>query len=152
MINVFGSLVGKEEIDEVTETLNSQWLGLGNKVEEFEDLFSKKFNLQYFSMVDSGSNALFLALKLLDLPKNSEVIVPSFTWVSCAQAVLMCDLKPVFCDVDINSMNVTAKTVATKITSKTSAIMVVHYAGLPVDMEPIIKFGIPIIEDAAHAV
>ena len=114
MINVFGSLVGKEEIDEVTETLNSQWLGLGNKVEEFEDLFSKKFNLQYFSMVDSGSNALFLALKLLDLPKNSEVIVPSFTWVSCAQAVLMCDLKPVFCDVDINSMNVTAKTVATK--------------------------------------
>ena len=64
----------------------------------------------------------------------------------------MCDLKPVFCDVDINSINVTAKTVATKITSKTSAIMVVHYAGLPVDVEPIIKFGIPIIEDAAYAV
>ena len=68
MINVFGSLVGKEETDEVTETLNSQWLGLGNKVEEFEDLFSK-IQSQYFSMVDSGSNALFLALKLLDYLK-----------------------------------------------------------------------------------
>lgn len=152
MISVFGSLVGKEEIKEVTETLKSQWLGLGNKVEEFEVLFSKKFNLQYFTMVDSGSNALFLALKLLNLPKNSEVIVPSFTWVSCAQAVLMCDLKPVFCDVDIDSMNVSAKTVESKITSKTSAIMVVHYAGLPVEMDGIIKFGIPVIEDAAHAV
>jgi dTDP-4-amino-4,6-dideoxygalactose transaminase len=152
MINVFGSLVGKEEIEEVTNTLKSQWLGLGKKVEEFENQFSNKFNIANFAMVDSGSNALFLAIKLLNLPKKSEVIIPSFTWVSCAQAVLMCDLKPVFCDVDIESMNTNAELISKKITSNTSAIMVVHYAGLPVEMDDVMKLGLPVIEDAAHAV
>jgi aminotransferase len=61
-------------------------------------------------------------------------------------------MKPVFCDVDISSMNVTAETIATKITPNTKAIMVVHYAGLPVDMDELKVFGLPIIEDAAHAV
>jgi dTDP-4-amino-4,6-dideoxygalactose transaminase len=85
------------------------------------------------------------------LPKGSEIIVPSFTWVSCAQAVLLAGHKPVFCDVDVDSMNVTAEHVKAQMTPNTKAIMVVHYAGLPVDMEPILALGLPVIEDAAHA-
>lgn len=152
MINVFGSRVGQEEITHVSKVMESQWMGFGKKVEEFESLFQEKTSTQNFLMVDSGSNALFMALTLLDLPKGSEVILPSFTWVSCAQAVLMNGLKPVFCDVEVSSQNVTADLIKPHITSNTSAIMVVHYAGKPVDMDPILELGIPVIEDAAHAV
>lgn len=152
MISVFGSKVGKEEIENVTAVMNQQWMGFGKNVDKFEDEFSKKFNILNFIMVDSGSNALYMAVSLLNLPKGSEIIVPSFTWVSCAQAVLLAGMKPVFCDVDLQSMNITAKTIEKHISSKTKAIMIVHYAGLPVDMDEIKSFNLPIIEDAAHAV
>jgi aminotransferase len=152
MINVFGSKVDEQEISSVIQVMKSQWMGYGKKVEEFEELFKKSRGVDNFILVDSGSNALFMALHLLDLPKGSEVILPSFTWVSCAQAVLMAGCRPVFCDVDLFSHNVTVDTISEKITENTSAIMVVHYAGKPVDLEPIKTLGLPIIEDAAHAV
>lgn len=152
MISVFGSLVDEDEIKNVTSVLESQWLGLGSKVNEFEEEFSKKYGVDHFTMVDSGSNALFMACKLLKLEPGSEVILPSYTWVSCAQAVVLAGLKPVFCDVDLRTMNVTAENISEKVTSQTGAVMVVHYAGLPVELDPIIELGFPIIEDAAHAV
>lgn len=152
MISVFGSKVGKEEIANVTACMESQWMGFGKKVNEFEEKFSKHFSVPNFAMVDSGSNALYMACVLLNLPKGSEIILPSFTWVSCAQAIIMAGHTPVFCDVDLATFNVTADLIKEKITSKTGAIMVVHYAGKPVDMDPIMALGIPVIEDAAHAV
>ena len=152
MINVFGSKVGIEEINSVSKVMESQWMGFGKKVEEFESLFQENRGVENFLLVDSGSNALYLALTLLNLPKGSEVILPSFTWVSCAQAVLLAGLKPIFCDVDLKSHNATADLIKPHITENTSAIMVVHYAGKPVDMDSIISLGYPVIEDAAHAV
>lgn len=152
MISVFGSDIGPKEISNVTKCLESQWLSLGEKVSEFELKFKDTYNLSSFAMVDSGSNALFMAIKLLDLPKCSEIIVPSFTWIACANAVVMAGHKPIFCDVDLTTMNVTREHIENKITNKTAAIMVVHYAGLPVNMDDIKKIGLPIIEDAAHAV
>jgi aminotransferase len=151
MINVFGSKVGADEIEQVTESINNQWMGIGPKVKVFEEQFQERLKLNNFLMLDSGSNALYLACTILDLPKGSEIIVPTFTWVSCAQAVLLAGHKPVLCDVDINTMNVTAETIKPHISKNTGAIMVVHYAGLPVDMDPIKELGFPIIEDAAHA-
>lgn len=152
MITVFGSRVGKEEIANVSAVLESQWMGFGRKVTEFEEKFSKWHHLENFAMVDSGSNALFMAASLLNLPKGAEVILPSFTWVSCAQAILLAGLKPVFCDVELDTLNVSRATIEKKISKKTGAIMVVHFAGKPVDMDPILELGIPVIEDAAHAV
>jgi dTDP-4-amino-4,6-dideoxygalactose transaminase len=152
MISVFGSKVGSEEIAAVTAVMESQWMGFGKKVEEFEKKFSAKYGVEHFAMVDSGSNALYLSCVLLDLPKGSEIILPSFTWVSCAQAIIMAGHQPVFCDVDPDTMNVTAEHIKAKINARTSAIMVVHYAGKPVDMDPILALGYPVIEDAAHAV
>lgn len=152
MISVFGSLVGESEIQNVVQVMQSQWMGFGKNVDLFEDKYKKKFNLENFAMVDSGSNALFMAIKLLDLPENSEVILPSFTWVSCAQAILLAGHKPIFCDVDLSTMNVTKKSVEDKLTNKTAAIMVVHYAGLPVEMDEILSLGYQVVEDAAHAV
>ncbi|MEO6613353.1 MAG: DegT/DnrJ/EryC1/StrS family aminotransferase [Chitinophagaceae bacterium] len=152
MISVFGSKVGKEEIANVSAVLESQWLGFGKKVSEFEEKFSKRLGLENFAMVDSGSNALYMAVTLLKLPPNSEIIVPAFTWVSCAQAILLAGHTPVFCDVELDTLNVNRDLVQQCITKKTAAIMVVHFAGKPVDMDPILELGLPVIEDAAHAV
>lgn len=152
MISVFGSHVGQEEIEEVLECINSQWLGFGGKVAEFEEKYREKFGLRDFAMVDSGSNALFMAVTLLDLPKGTEIILPSLTWVSCAQAILLAGHVPVFCDVDASTMNVRKEEIEPHISAKTGAIMVVHFAGLSVDMDPIVDLGFPVIEDAAHAV
>ncbi|MBR2208697.1 MAG: DegT/DnrJ/EryC1/StrS family aminotransferase [Synergistaceae bacterium] len=152
MINVFGSSVGAEELKNVSESINNQWMGMGPKTKEFEKRMSERLAPCDFMLTDSGSNSLYLALTLLNLPKDSEVILPSFTWVSCAQAVILAGCKPVFCDVDLQTQNLTVDTVKSCVTSKTSAIMAVHYAGLPVDVDPIRELGYPIIEDAAHAV
>jgi dTDP-4-amino-4,6-dideoxygalactose transaminase len=152
MISVFGSKVGQEEIDNVVECMKSQWMGFGGNVNKFEDKYKEKFHISNFAMVDSGSNALYMAVTLLGLPKGSEIVLPSFTWVSCAQAIILAGHIPVFCDVDLASMNVRRGDIEPHITQKTAAVMVVHYAGLPVDMGPIVDLGFPVIEDAAHAV
>lgn len=154
MISVFGSLIEDKDITNVVNCMKSQWLGFGKHVTEFEQKFSEKFNVPNFAMVDSGSNALFMAISLLDLPKGSKIIVPSFTWVSCAQAVLMAGHIPIFCDVDLHTMNIREKDIRSSLKGHPDvrAIMVVHYAGLPVDMDSIMAIGLPVIEDAAHAV
>ena len=152
MISVFGSLVGDEEIAAVVACMKSQWMGFGKNVDLFEKKYQDKYGLPTFAMVDSGSNALFMAVTLLDLPPGSEIILPSFTWVSCAQAIILAGHKPVFCDNDLSTMNVRAEDIQARITDKTAAIMIVHYAGLAVDMDPILALGYPVIEDAAHAV
>lgn len=152
MINVFGSKVGQEEIAEVSESIMKQWMGMGPKTKEFEAKMAERLNIQHFLLVDSGSNGLYMAIKLLNLPAGSEVILPSLTWVSCAQAVLLAGCVPVFADVDINTQNITVDTIKEQITDKTGAIMVVHYGGLPVDMDPIMELGYPVIEDACHAI
>jgi len=152
MISVFGSDITDAEVAAAADCLKSQWMGFGKKVDSFESTLCEVRNLKNMTMVDSGSNALYLAIVLLNLPPGSEIIVPSFTWVSCAQSIILAGHKPVFCDVDISSMNVNADLIEPHISPKTAAIMVVHYAGLPVDIDPIKKFSLPIIEDAAHAV
>lgn len=152
MISVFGSLVADDEIEMVSACMRSQWMGFGKNVDLFEAKFSNKIGLQNFAMVDSGSNALYMAVRLLSLPPGSEIILPTLTWVSCAQAILLCGHVPAFCDVDLRTMNVRREDIEPHINHRTRAIMVVHFAGLSVEMEPIMDLGFPIIEDAAHAV
>jgi dTDP-4-amino-4,6-dideoxygalactose transaminase len=151
-ISVFGSSTGEEELEQLRDVLTSEWLGNGVKTKQFESEFQIRLDLPNFLMVNSGSSALHMACVLLDLPKGSEVILPTITWLSCAHAVILAGLKPVFCDVDLYTQNVTVETIIPHITKNTRAIMVVHYAGKPVDILPILDLGYPVIEDAAHAV
>jgi aminotransferase len=153
MISVFGSKVGQEELDEIKSSIENQWLGIGPKVKQFEQEFAKRNGMKDFVLLDSGSNALLMALRVLNLKPGGEVILPAFTWISCAAAVVLAGLKPVFCDVEIESQNVSVETIEPHITENTEAIMIVHYAGKPVDVLKIKEFsGLPIIEDTAHAV
>ena len=142
MIGVFGSNFDEEEAEAVKGVLLAQWTGMGPRVAMFEKQFKEARNLPNMLMTNSGSNALFLGIKCMGLPEGSEVILPAFTWVACAQAVAMNGLKPVFCDVELDSQNVSARTIAPHINSNTSAIMVVHYGGRCVEMDEIIKWAL----------
>lgn len=154
VVPVFGSAVGEDELAAVADVIDRQWLGMGPRVEEFEAAFAARIGLPNFVMLDSGSNALYAAVHILKSQSlmGTEVILPSFTWVACAHAVHLAGLTPVFCDVEPHTGNVSRRTIEPHITPRTGAIMVVHYAGLPVDLAPILNLGFPVIEDAAHAV
>lgn len=152
MIPVFGSQVGQLELDEIADCFQRQWLGSGPKTKAFESEFAARLGLPNLTVVNSGSSALYMAVVLLDLPPGSDIVLPAYTWLACAQAITLAGHHPVFCDVDVETGNATAETIAAALTPETRAIMIVHYAGLPARMKPILELGLPVIEDAAHAV
>ena len=152
MINVFGANTGEDEAARAAVAIKKGWMGMGTNVRAFEDKFSSHLGVSDFVMLDSGSNALYMAVRLLNLPVGSEVIVPSFTWVACGHAPLLAGCQVKFCDVDLDTQNVRAEDLERALTPNTRAVMVVHYAGLPVRMNDIRSLGLPVIEDAAHAV
>lgn len=151
MIGVFGCATDQAEVDALAPSVRDGWMGMGPKVAELESRLADHLGAPLV-MVDSGSNALHLAVKALELPPGSEVIVPSLTWVACAHAVALCGHRPVFADVDLETQNLDAGCVEDVLSDKTRAIMVVHYAGKPADMEGLVSLGLPIVEDAAHAI
>jgi len=151
--------IGDEEINLVVETIKSGWLTTGPKVEEFESLLSNylKYDDDIYSVgLNSCTSALFLALIALGIKENDEVIVPTWTFAATAQVVDWIGAKVVLCDIEEESLNIDIKKAEQLITDKTKAIIPVHIAGYPCDMESISdlakKFNLKIIEDAAHAI
>jgi perosamine synthetase len=140
----------------VLAALDSGWISSdGPFVEEFEKKFSRRVNRKFGIAVSSGSAALDIAVKALGIGQDQEVIMPTFTIVSCALAVIRNGAKPVFVDCYQDTWNMNIEEIESKITSRTVAIMPVHIYGLPVDMNPLIKiaekYNLAIIEDAAEA-
>ena len=141
----------------ILECLKTNWISSEGKfVKEFEKEFSK-FNSRKFGIaVSSGTAALEIALKSLNLKKKSEVIIPAFSIISTALCVIKCELKPVLVDCDLKTWNTDPKEIVKKITKKTSAIIITHIYGLPVDMSSVLKIAkkknIKIIEDAAEVI
>jgi len=154
-IPLFRPRMGKEEERAVVETLRSGWITLGPKTEEFEIAFAKYVGAKYVVALNSATSALHLALIVSDVKRGDEVILPALTFASDAEVVLMVGAKPVFADIDPRTLNIDPKSIEKKITKKTKAIIVVHYGGQPCEMDAINaigkKYGVPIIEDAAHA-
>lgn len=156
MINVFSPTVSISDILSVFKSLKKNNIsGTSKTVEEFEKSLSFKFNRKHVICVSNGSTALDLALNLLDLKDGDEVIIPSFTIISCLSAVLRTNAKPVFCDIDPDTWNMTLDTVKERYSSKTKAVLIVHTYGLPTEAKLIEEFceekGILLIEDAAEA-
>lgn len=154
LIRVFGSLLGPEELAEIRDCIDRQWIGMGPKTAALEAALARHLKVDELVLLNSGSNSLQMAIHLLGIPPGSgaEIIVPSFTWVACASAVMLCGHRPVFCDVDEATMNIDPESVARVISPRTAAIMAVHYAGLPARMDRLLEYGLPVIEDAAHAI
>lgn len=156
MIKVSRGCCGEEELAQVKEAFEYGYFGLAYKVEEFEKAIADYLNTsRNVVATNTGTSALHLALTTLGIGEGDEVILPSFTFVATAQTVSETGATPVFCDVNPDTFLLDLEDVKKKITSKTKAIIPVHYAGRPCDMDSLLKIkeekGIRIIEDAAHA-
>ncbi len=147
-------IITEDEIKAVEEVLRSGMLRQGEKVEEFERLFSEKVGAKFAIAVSSGTAALHIAY-LAILEKCSEVLVPAFTHISTASMVCFSGCKPVFCDIDPRTFTIDIEDVKEKITSKTSAIAPVHLFGNACDVDGLIEIAedhqLNIIWDAAQA-
>ena len=156
-IKLFDPVIGISEEREIIKILRSGFWASGSgsgKVQEFEKKFSKYLNSDQCVAVNSGTAALNLALSLLDL-KNKEVILPSLSFVATAHAVTLNGGKPVFADVDSETLCIDPKQIMKLITKKTAAILPVHFAGIACNLKEISQLcqenNIKLIEDAAHA-
>ena len=141
----------------VLKALKTNWISSeGNFVKKFEKNFSKFNRRKYGITVSNGTAALEIAVKSLNLKRNSEVLIPAFSIISTANAVIKNNLKPILVDCDLDTWNINTQEILKKITSKTKAIIITHIYGLPVDMNNILKIAkknnIKIIEDAAEVI
>ncbi|TNE78392.1 MAG: DegT/DnrJ/EryC1/StrS family aminotransferase [Bacteroidetes bacterium] len=131
------------------------WFVLGNEVTAFEQEFNDYIGSNFFLGVASGLDALELPLKIQDWPADSEVIVPSNTYIATINAILNSGYKPVFVEPDIHTYLIDPSRIEEKITTKTKAIMVVHLYGRPCEMDPIMelcnKYNLVLIEDCAQS-
>ncbi|GDX36831.1 GDP-perosamine synthase [Alphaproteobacteria bacterium] len=143
----------------LNECIDTGWISSeGNFVKKFEEDFAKYSQQQYGIAVSNGSVAIDLAIRAMkehyNWHDNDEVIMPTFTIISCAQSIIYNKLKPIFVDCDPLTFNIDVNLIEQAITKKTKAIMVVHIYGLPSDMEPILnlakKHNLKIIEDSAE--
>jgi dTDP-4-amino-4,6-dideoxygalactose transaminase len=153
---IFGSpTIGEEEIAEVVDTLRSGWIGTGPKVARVEAMLAEYLGVANCRCVSSCTAALFLALRALGLGAGDEVLVPAMTFVASANAVEMTGATPVFVDSLPGTGLVDPDAAEAAITPRTRAILPVHLAGRPVDMDRLTRLrdshGLVVIEDAAHA-
>lgn len=142
------------EIDAVISVMKSGWIGMGPQVIAFENELAAYLKVPHVVTLNSCTSALHLSLFASGIGEGDEVICPSLTWCSSANAALYVGATPVFCDIDPDSLCMTAETVLAKVTKRTKAVVVVHYGGYAVDVESIRKAlpdGVHIVEDAAHA-
>ena len=149
-------MVEEPEIKEVENTLRSCWLGTGPKVHRFEEMFREYKGSAHAMALYSCTAALHLSMIAIGINPGDEVIVPTLTFASTANAVIHAGGKPVLTDCDRETMNIAPDDILRKITSKTKAIIPVHFAGRPCNMDAIMniaqKHNLKIVEDCAHAV
>lgn len=154
-IGLFKPQIREEAIAAVGEVLRSGWIGLGPKTSEFETKFAGYVGAPYCIGLNSCTSALHLALKILNLPPGKEVITTPVTFVSTNHTILYENLQPVFADIEPLTGNLDADSVEERITPDTGAIIAMHYGGYPCDLDAYYalskKYGIPVIEDCAHA-
>ncbi len=145
---------GDEEIAAVTRVLRSGWVGMGPETMAFEEELAAAVGASHVVAVNSCTSALFLALVTAGVGTGDEVICPSFTWCSPRERGAVRGARPVFCDIDPDTLCVTPGTIAAQLTARTRAVIVVHFGGLAVDVAAVRNVLPPhvrIIEDAAHA-
>jgi len=149
------AFIDDNEINAVTEVLKSGWLTMGERTFEFERSFAAYTDSPHAVAVNSCTSALHLALKAIDLQPGDEVIIPAVTFIATWEVITYFGALPVIADVEMDTHLLDVISFEKKITARTRAVIPVHYAGQPCDMDPIIKTarerGIFVIEDAAHS-
>lgn len=154
-IPLFNLNFGQEEIDAVTETIQSKWISTGPKCEKLEQQFVEMFDVQYAVSMSNCTDALHLAMIVNGVSAGDEVICPSLTFAASVNCIRYVGAIPVFCDITgFDDMNLSPREIEKLITAKTKAIVVVHMAGFPADMDAIMAIAkghdLKVIEDACH--
>ena len=147
--------ISKKDISNVNKSLKSGWISSdGPNISKFEKKFSKLVDRKYSIAVSNGTAALEIAIKALDIKKNDEVLIPNFTIISNALAVIKQQAKPVLIDCNMDNWNIKIEDIRKKVTKKTKAIIITHIYSFPNDMDKILKVckekKIFVIEDAAE--
>lgn len=158
MINVYQPQLGKEELEAVGKVFESNWLGKGKLTAQFEHDFAEHLSIDP-SLVRSTnccSEGLFLSMDMFDIGAGDEVILPTASFVGAANAIRHSGADIAFCDIDTRTLNVTAADIEKKITPKTKAILLMHYGGVPCEMDEIMALAdahhLKVIEDSACGV
>ncbi|RJL50887.1 UDP-4-amino-4-deoxy-L-arabinose aminotransferase [Pectobacterium carotovorum] len=148
--------MGEEEIAAVAEVLRSGWITTGPKCQQLELAFCQRIGCRQAIAVSSATGGMHVTLMALGIGPGDEVITPSQTWVSTVNVITLLGAEPVMVDVERHTLMVRQQDIEAAITPKTKAIIPVHYAGAPADLAALRalseRYGIPLIEDAAHAV
>ena len=144
--------IGPEEIAAVTETLRSGWLTTGPRAAELEQRVAELTGAKHALALSSGTAALHLSLAGLGVGQGDEVITSPITWPATANVAVHLGARPVFVDVREDDLNIDSQLAVEAITPRTKAIMPVDLAGQPADLDPLLATGIPVVEDAAHAI
>lgn len=158
MINVFQPSLGEEELERVREVFKSNWVGKGALTDEFENNFALHLKVGRNNVLSTNccTEGLFTSMHIFDVKPGDEVIMPTISFVGAGNAVCNCGAKLVLCDVDKRTLNVRASDIEKRITPKTKAIMLIHYGGVPCDMDEIMqladKYKLKVIEDSACSV
>jgi dTDP-4-amino-4,6-dideoxygalactose transaminase len=155
-IPLFDPDLGPEEEQALVDVIRSKWLTMGERTAAFEHAFAAMTGVPVALACNSATAALHMSLAALGIGPGDEVVVPSLTFVATANAVRYCGAKPVFADVaSLDEWNIDATTIARVLTPATKAVVVVHYAGYPCDMQAIMDLaasrGLAVVEDVAHA-
>lgn len=158
MINVMQPTLGEEEIKALEKTFASNWIGKGKRVAEFEELYAKHLGSTKDRVISTNccSEGLFSSMYLCGIRPGDEVILPTISFIGAGNAVCAHGAKMVLCDVDRRTLNARACDIEKVITPKTKAILLLHYGGIPCEMDEIMalakKYNLKVIEDCAAGV
>ena len=155
-IPFFLPYVDSKDITEIKKAASSSFLTNGPKLDSFEQKFKKFTKSKYAVGVSNATSALYLSLKALGIKKNDEVIIPDLTFAATANSVLQTGATPVLADINEKTLNISAESIIKNISRKTKAIIPVHLAGTPCDMQKIMRIArsnsLKVIEDCAHGI
>lgn len=158
MINVFQPTLGKEELNRLEQVFESNWIGKGRLVDEFEEKYAKYLGSTKSRVLTTNccSEGLFSSMYLCDIHAGDEVILPTVSFVGAGNAVCANGSQMVLCDVDKRTLNARAEDIEKVITPKTKAILLLHFGGIPCEMDEIMKladaYNLKVIEDCAAGV
>lgn len=158
MINVFQPALRTEEVEAVRKVFESNWVGKGKVTNEFETEFANYLGVEgkLVRSVSCCTEGLFQSMTLLQVGPGDEIILPSISFVGAANAIAAAGARPVFCDVARRTLNATAEFIGEKMTPRTKAVMILHYGGVPSEMDEICQLlkerGVYLLEDSACSV
>lgn len=158
LINVFQPSLGERELEAVARVFESNWIGRGKETAAFEEGFAAHLGVtkEHVRSVACCTEGLFQSIALLGIGPDDEVVLPTISFVGMGNAVAAHGATPVFCDVDARTLNATAATIEAKLTERTKAVAIIHYGGLPCELDDVVALaesrGIAVIEDSACSV